>query len=227
MKTIQISAGRGPEECNYVVAKVLKYFMKEAEENKIKATVLNRIEGNLNATLQSATVLVQGKNLDNFLALWLGTIQWVGQSPYRKHHKRKNWFIGVYALAETPKLTLQTNEIEYQTMRSSGAGGQHVNKTSSAVRAVHKPTGVFAVATDSRSQHQNKKLATQRLQNKVAQHNLQNLQNDVQNAWNNHLSLERGNPIRVFSGSNFKPNKTSKKFKHQRAKQKQNWRKEL
>jgi peptide chain release factor len=98
-------------------------------------------------------------------------------------------------------------------MRSSGAGGQHVNKVSSAIRATHIPTGIAVVAMDSRSQHQNKKLATERLLKKLEEENLRQLKNHVGSQWENQLNIQRGNPVRIFTGSDFKKNKVRQDYK--------------
>ena len=111
------------------------------------------------------------------------------------------------------KARFHEKDIQYQAMRSSGAGGQHVNKVSSAIRATHIPTGIAVVSMDSRSQHQNKKLATERLKQKIEANNLNQFKNQEQNTWTNQLQIERGNPIRVFQGSDFKKQKVDKSYK--------------
>jgi len=97
-KTIQITSGRGPVECCWVVAQVLKYLIEDIKKAKIKYVLLQREHGTENGTLQSATIQLQGKELESFLKDWLGTIQWIGKSSFRKFQKRKNWFIGVYEI---------------------------------------------------------------------------------------------------------------------------------
>lgn len=226
-KIIQITSGRGPAECCWVVAKVLKFLIKEIENNQIKYEVIHRETGSENGTIQSVTLQLQGKNLDLFLKDWLGTIQWIGNSTFRKYNRRKNWFIGCFEVEHTHTLTISTNEIQFQAIRSSGPGGQHVNKVSSAIRALHIPTGIQVVAMDSRSQHQNKKLAIQRLQQKLADHNLEQLKKGEKDQWENHLSIERGNPIRVFKGTDFKIKKEVKKYKSKRQVLKNDLKKQL
>lgn len=107
-------------------------------------------------------------------------------------------------------------------MRSSGAGGQHVNKVSSAIRATHVPTGIAVVSMDSRSQHQNKKLATERLRQKLALNNVEQLKSQFQNTWMNQAHVERGNPIRIFEGTDFKKEKKVNKNKVDRSQSKRN-----
>jgi peptide chain release factor len=226
-KTIQITSGRGPVECCWVVAQVLKYFIEELNQQKIGYQVLHRELGPVNGTLQSATVQLQAKELEGVLKAWLGTIQWIGKSNFRKFHKRKNWFIGLYEIKAEQQLKLKTIDVSYQAIRSSGPGGQHANKVSSAIRATHIPTGLQVLATDSRSQYQNKKLAFKRLEQKVNHHNLEEITLIAQNQWENHLNLERCNPVRIFKGSDFKlKKKTEKNFKSKRLKLKQELKKQ-
>ncbi len=212
-KLIQITAGRGPAECTWVVAQVLKKVLEEAQEQSLETVVLQRETGSENGTVETATISVKGKNAEEFVKSWLGTIQWIGQSQFRKMHKRKNWFIGIFEIEKQTNSQISENDIKYQAMRSSGAGGQHVNKVSSAIRATHIPTGIAVVAMDSRSQHQNKKLATERLFKKLEGETLQQLKNYVGKQWENQLNIQRGNPIRVFSGSDFKKNTIEKSYK--------------
>ncbi len=217
-KIIQITTGRGPAECSWVVAKVLKRFLEETKSRGFKHSILHRETGSQNGTVQSVTIRLTGKNMEAFLATWLGTIQWIGVSTFRKYHKRKNWFIGAFELKQTQTTKVDERDISFQTMRSTGPGGQNINKINSAVRAIHTPTGVQVVAMDSRSQHQNKKLAIARLKEKVNEANLEQLKGSMTDQWENHLNLQRGNPVRVFKGTDFKHQKVDKSYKPKRQK---------
>jgi len=212
-KIIQITAGRGPAECTWVVAQVLKKVLEEAQEQSLETVVLQRETGSENGTVETATLAFKGKKADEFVKSWLGTIQWIGQSQFRKMHKRKNWFVGIFEIEKQKNSEISENDIQYKAMRSSGAGGQHVNKVSSAIRATHVPTGIAVVAMDSRSQHQNKKLATERLLKKLEGETLQQLKNHVGKQWENQLNIQRGNPTRTFTGTDFKKNKSEKSYK--------------
>lgn len=220
-KIIQITAGRGPAECTWVVAQVLKKMLDEAEDQQIEAKVLQREAGSENGTVESALIALRGKSIEAFVASWVGTIQWIGKSSFRKFHKRKNWFIGVFEMDQLQVPKISEKDIQYQAMRSSGAGGQHVNKVSSAIRATHLPSGLSTVAMDSRSQHQNKKLATERLLEKMKSFELEALKQQVSRQWENQLNVERGNPTRTFTGSDFKKQKIEKSYKQERQKLKQ------
>lgn len=215
-KYLQITAGRGPAECTWVVAQVLKKLLAEAQEKGFETTILDREKGEENGTIDSVLVQITGKETAIFIQSWIGTIQWIGKSTFRKFHQRKNWFIGIFEVEMSQANTLNEKDIQYQAIRSSGAGGQHVNKVSSAIRATHLPTGISVVAMDSRSQLQNKKLATERLKQKLEVNNLELLKSQTQNHWNNQLQVERGNPVRTFEGTDFKKQKTETSYKKER-----------
>ena len=226
-KTIQITAGRGPSECAWVVAKVLKYFLIMAKEEGLEPLVLHKENGTENGTVQSVSIRLEGSNLSSFLKEWLGTVQWIGQSVFRKQHRRKNWFIGIFELPSSSESTFQEQDIRYQAIRSSGPGGQHVNKVSSAVRAIHLPTGIQVLVSESRSQHQNKKLALVRLRQRVEEEELKQEKKQQQHVWENHLQIQRGNPVKVFKGGDFKQEPKKKSQKTMRKKVKQDLKKGL
>lgn len=195
---LQITSGHGPVECCRVVALVLERILKQAQTRKLKVEIVEKEAGPANRTLLSAVIALEGAGCDTLVEEWEGTVLWIARSPYRIHHRRKNWFVGVqtFLLSESREAT--ENEIRYETLRASGPGGQHVNKTESAVRAVHIPSGISVVASDQRSQWQNKKLATERLLVKLTPWNVEQAMIQAQANWSNHNSLQRGNPVKVI-----------------------------
>ena len=195
---LQITSGRGPVECCRVVALVLERILKQAQTRKLKVEIVEKEAGPANRTLLSAVIALEGAGCDTLVEEWEGTVLWIARSPYRIHHRRKNWFVGVqtFLLSESREAT--ENEIRYETLRASGPSGQHVNKTESAVRAVHIPSGISVVASDQRSQWQNKKLATERLLVKLTAWNVEQAMIQAQANWSNHNSLQRGNPVKVI-----------------------------
>lgn len=215
-KLIQITSGRGPLECQWIVAKVLKVFLEEAKNNKLDYEIIHRENGDENLTLKSVSVLLKGKTVPDFLEKWLGSICWTGKSTFRKLHKRSNWFIGIFEIEMPNSIDFSEREIQFQTTRSQGSGGQNVNKVNTAVRATHLPTGISVFAQDSRSQLENKKLAIARLKEKVNQQYIQDMEKKMQEKWTHHLQVQRGNPIRTFSGTDFKKNTQDKSFKKHR-----------
>ncbi|CEN39989.1 peptide chain release factor H [Capnocytophaga cynodegmi] len=219
-KIIQITSGKGPLECQWVVAKVLKIFLQEAKEKNIQAEVLHREEGDENLILKSVTLLLKGTDLQDFLKNWLGSICWVGKSTFRKFHQRSNWFIGVFELSPSEKIAFRESDISFQMVRSQGSGGQNVNKVNSAVRATHQPSGVSVFVQDTRSQLENKKLAIVRIKEKLQLFELEKLKQQAQNQWNTHQQVARGNAVRTFHGTDFKRNFVDKSYKKERTKNK-------
>ena len=221
-KTIQITSGRGPAECAWVVAQVLKKIIAEAQEFGLKHRIVHREPGDENGTLKTASIELKGDKLEAFLQGWVGTIQWIGQSEFRKLHKRKNWFIGINILGgSADEQVVNDADIRYEFTRSGGPGGQHVNKVSTAVRATHIPTGEVAFSSDGRSQLQNRTEARRKLLLRLEEKALQDQEQRAREEWTNHDEPVRGNPVRIFKGSDFKPNRKPKKFKAERKKGKQ------
>ena len=125
-------------------------------------------------------------------------MQWTARSPFRPTHKRKNWFVGIDILEPVDETGLNVQEVRWATRCASGPGGQHVNRTESAVRVTHLPTGVQATAMEKRSQHRNRKLALARLKKKLNEINSKRHGDAREERWRAHQELERGNPVRVF-----------------------------
>ena len=157
----------------------------------------------------SAIARLDGAGAEAFAATWVGSILWVARSPLRPHHKRKNWFVGVLRLAagpgETSAAELDARDVRFEALHAGGPGGQHQNKTESAIRAVHLPTGLAAVARDGRSQHRNKALALRRLAAQLALAKELAALADSRAIQAGHDRLERGRPVRTFEGEAFRP----------------------
>lgn len=200
---IQITSGKGPAECCRVVACVQSLMMKQAKQQSIHVDVLENKAGELNATLLSATMMATGDKLDAFVNEWAGTIQWIAQSPYRKYHKRKNWFVGVAAFDVKELMQWNPKDVKLETCRSSGPGGQNVNKVETAVRGTHLPSGLQVMAMDTRSQLENKKLCMARLEAKILVWQTEQLMLQQQSQWQEHNALERGNPVKTIKAELF------------------------
>ncbi len=207
-KLIHISAGRGPLECAWVVKNVLIVLQQEAKKQKLSTEVMERSLAAHPSGLNSVTLMVTGEYAEKFVADWEGSVLWIGKSQFRPQHRRKNWFIELFGLDLPKSFDLKAEDVQFQATKSSGPGGQHVNKTMSAIRAIHKPTGVSVFVQDSRSQHQNKLLAAQRLAEEVNKRNIAQLQNFESDQWKKKIIVQRGNPKRVFEGMTFAQQKT-------------------
>ena len=221
MIILQISAALGPLECRLAVAKITNILVNDAQNLGIKTefismqTEKNEFNGIEIAELlnsnfvkkteflpKSLTLSLDAEShiLEDFLKTWEGTILWICPSPFRPNHKRKNWFIGIRRLTFPEKITILEKDLKYETMHSSGAGGQHINKTNSAVRLTHLPSGLTVRIESARSQHQNKKLALLLLYNKLEAENLNKELASAKAKNQHHYEIERGNPVRKFEG---------------------------
>lgn len=204
---LNITAGDGPKECHWVTAKLAVTYVREAVKAGLSAEVLweGQAGRTARAAVPSVLVKLSGQGAADFARPRIGTVRWIGQSPFRPHHKRKNWFVGVSkapALADVPQL--READIAYQTLKASGPGGQHVNKTESAVRATHLPTGLTAVSQAQRSQFANKKLTRLKLALLLQERQLAAQSQRDSEMWTTHKTLERGNAVRVYEGPKFR-----------------------
>ena len=206
MIRLLLTSGRGPAECRIALTNALKVLRDEAGARGLDVDV---IAGTVPDTYGpvSAIVNLHGEGAETFAREWTGSIKWVAQSRVRPHHKRKNWFIGVFKLPPIPEVTekIAPGDVRFETFAAGGPGGQHQNKTESAVRAVHIPTGLTVVARDERSQHRNKALALSRIAAILKQSKDLAEITDQKNAHLSHDQLERGQPVKVFKGDRFQP----------------------
>lgn len=199
MRLVQFSAAQGPSECALATEKAFQYFLQDLHQKKIKYEILEIVE--VQFGIKSALIKVDLTLAELHSQRWIGSHLWVCQSPIRPHHKRKNWFFGVQSFSLPEKIP--ESDITFTAIRAQGPGGQHVNKTASAIQAVHVATGISVKIQTERSQQANRKLA--RL---LIEHQLSLLQadarNDVEKARRYaHHQVLRGDPVRIFVGDDF------------------------
>ena len=204
MILLQLSAGQGPIECCKAVSLALKMIKKQCLAQGIKLEIIEVVSATERDCLKS--VLLQLDSTANSKAKqlarsWQGTMLWVCQSQYRPKHKRKNWFFSgqLFDIDESKF----DKGVTFQTCRASGAGGQHVNTTDSAVRATHTATGISVRVESERSQHANKRLARVLLFQKLEQLALDKMTQQGTVRWQQHWEVERGNPVKTFTGEKF------------------------
>ncbi|WP_304973727.1 peptide chain release factor H [uncultured Duncaniella sp.] len=197
-KYIQITAGRGPVECARAVTLVARELLKAFPSLQLAdREPHNQADG----CLMSMTFATEEAIPQPIIDEWQGTVLWRStKNPYRPGHKRSNWFVGINFFDEVELPHIDESDIIYETCRSGGKGGQNVNKVETAVRATHISTGLSVKCSDERSQSQNKSLARERLLLKLREINEKTLADSQTRQWNNHDNLERGNPIKKFSG---------------------------
>ncbi len=199
---LQLTANTGPAECCLGVSKALNRLCAEAKEAGVAVALLEQVDGPVAGTMRSVLLQLEGEGDAGLAQRWTGSILWICESPYRKMHKRKNWFLHGAAF-DPPGALPEGGEIRYEATRASGPGGQHVNKTDSAIRATHVATGLSVKVQSERSQHANKKLAGQLLASKLAELATLAEGRNKSERHMQHRQAERGNATRIFSGAGF------------------------
>lgn len=200
---MQISANTGPAECCLGVVRMLAHLESQARHCGLGLTLVEQIPGPTKGTLQSAFVSLEGDEggCRDLADRYAGSVLWVCPSPFRPHHPRKNWYLDVAVFGEPPKAF--GDEVVFETMRSSGPGGQHANKTETAVRATHVASGLSVKIGGSRSQSSNKAMALALLSSKVVAFLEQGRDRQRSERWVRHRSRPAGGVVRRFAGPEF------------------------
>lgn len=198
---IQITSGRGPVECCRVVVLVMNKIVEQAKALGYEIELVEHEDGPEDGCMFSSTLAIEGEEIKSMKDEWEGSVLWVAQkNKFRPWHRRKNWFVGIHFFLPLKSENINERDVAYETLRASGPGGQNANKVETAVRAIHIPTGLTVLASDMRSQTQNKKLARERLIMKLSAIEEEKQMQQTHDVWMNHNTLERGNPVKKFKG---------------------------
>ena len=166
---VNVNAGAGgTESCDWA-AMLIRMLQRWAEEHQYKADMIDILPGD-EAGIKNATFIVKGKNAFGYLKSETGVHRLVRISPFDTNKRRHTSFVSIDVSAEIDDditIELKEDDLKIDTYRSSGAGGQHVNTTDSAVRITHLPTGLVVASQEERSQHKNKATAMKILKSKI------------------------------------------------------------
>jgi peptide chain release factor 2 len=171
---VEVHAGAGGTESQDWAEMLLRMYTRWAQAHGFKVNVVDRADGE-GAGIKSATIEVKGRNAYGWLKTEGGVHRLVRISPYDANARRHTSFASVTVYPEIDddiKIDINENDVRVDTMRSGGAGGQHVNKTESAVRLTHLPTGIAVVSQGDRSQHKNRAEAWRMLRAKLYEREL-------------------------------------------------------
>ncbi len=197
---LSISAGAGGTEATDWTEMLLRMYLRWAERHRYQTEILDQTEGE-ETGLKSVTVAVDGRNAYGYLRVERGVHRLVRISPYDSQKRRQTTFALVEVLPEAEddvEVELDWDEIRVDTYRSTGAGGQHVNKTDSAVRLTHVPTGIVAQSQNERSQMQNRETAAKILKARLLERALEEREAEIRRLKGEHVAAGWGNQIRSY-----------------------------
>ena len=200
MIKLMISDAHGSGECQLAAQHLLQRLTDSARQAGLDVQI-DDIRPAPHG-LHSAIITLNGDHAHTFAQAWIGTVQWIWQSRLRPRHPRKNWFIGIFPVEDAAPPA--QGELRIETCKAGGKGGQHVNKTQSAIRITDTASGISVKVQDERSQHLNKALALQRLAQKQAQQHGRMQREQARERHRSHWQINRGGAVKVFVGDAFK-----------------------
>ena len=197
---LSISAGAGGTEATDWAEMLLRMYLRWADTHRFKTEIIDQQEGE-QAGLKSVTVDVGGRRAYGWLRAERGVHRLVRISPFDSQNRRQTTFALVEVLPEAEddvEIELDWDQIRVDTYRAQGAGGQHVNKTDSAVRLTHLPTNIVVQSQNERSQVQNKENATKVLKARLLERALEEKEAEIRKLKGEHVEAGWGNQIRSY-----------------------------
>ena len=197
---VSFHPGAGGTEAQDWAQMLYRMITRWAERHNFKYKLVDWLDGDM-AGIKSATIMVEGNNAYGYLKSENGVHRLVRVSPFDAAGRRQTSFASIEVMPEfdnVDKVEIRDEDIEVTAHRSSGAGGQHINKTDSAIRILHKPTGIVVGCQTERSQLQNKETAMKMLKAKLMEIKLRERLDTIEEIQGNKVNIEWGSQIRSY-----------------------------
>ena len=197
---VSLQAGAGGTEAQDWAQMLYRMYTRWAERHGLTYTILDYQDGD-EAGIKSAAIRIEGPHAYGYLKSEHGVHRLVRVSPFDANARRQTSFAAVEVTPEiddSVEVDIRPEDVEMQVFRSSGAGGQHINKTSSAVRLIHKPTGIVVACQTERSQFQNRETCMKMLRSKLIQIKEQEHLDKISDIKGTQLKIEWGSQIRSY-----------------------------
>ncbi len=197
---LDIQAGAGGTEAQDWASMLLRQYLKYAERKGFKAEIMEESEGEI-AGIKSATIKIEGEYAFGYLRTETGVHRLVRKSPFDSSGGRHTSFASVFVYPEIDdsfEIEINPADLRIDTYRASGAGGQHINKTDSAVRITHNPTGIVVQCQNDRSQHRNRAEAMQMLKSRLYELEMRKRMAEQQKLEDSKTDVGWGHQIRSY-----------------------------
>ena len=197
---VDIQSGAGGTEAQDWASMILRQYLRYCERKGFKVEILEQSDGEV-AGIKTATLKVEGDHAYGFLRTETGVHRLVRKSPFDSANGRHTSFCSLFVYPEVDdsiEIDINPGDVRVDTYRASGAGGQHINKTDSAVRLTHAPTGIVVQCQNDRSQHRNRAEAWDMLKSRLYEHELRKRMSEQQKLEDSKTDVGWGHQIRSY-----------------------------